>query len=84
MKNSESRSKIFSKKAKESFTVCSWLVKEFRDFVNLQVGVLITGKIGQKGWQLSMIHLRILPSPYIIPGLNPAGLRDSLFLQIYY
>ena len=57
MKNSGSYSKISSKKAKEFFTVYSLLVKEFRDFFNLQVGVLITGKIGRKGWQLSMIHL---------------------------
>ena len=53
IKNSESCSTISSAKVKESFTVYSLLIKDFkigtRNFADLWVGVLITNKIGRKG-----------------------------------
>ena len=71
IKNSESCSTISSAKAKESFTIYSLLVKDFkigtRNFGNFLLRVLIFDKIGQKDRQLSIISSGTLQSPYIIP-----------------
>ena len=43
--------------------------------------MLIADKIGRKGGQLSIISLRTLQSPCIIPCLVPTDLRD-LFVSL--